>query len=91
MADLEKNTRESLNEQHQEILKWMDYMVEQLETLKSNTEFIDEEMENPDFVVPEDRTIIGTMKYQIAIKVIDKAKDWLELAVQEVEDAFGDQ
>ena len=91
MADLEENTRESLNEQHQEILKWMDYVVEQLETLKGNVEFIDEEIYNPELDNPEDKTILGQMKYEMAIKVIDKAKEWLEIAVQEAEDSFGDQ
>lgn len=91
MADLEENTRESLNEQHQEILKWMDYVVEQLETLKGNMEFIDEEIYNPELDNPEDKTILGQMKYEMATKVIDKAKEWLEIAVQETEDSFGDQ
>ena len=50
----------------------------------------DEEIENPEFVAKEDRTILGTMKYEMACKVIDKAVEWLQIEAADVQIALAE-
>lgn len=82
--------RQDLNEENQKIMNWLDHLIEQLDNLKNNVEFIDEEIENPEFVAKEDRTILGTMKYEMACKVIDKAVEWLQIEAADVQIALAE-
>lgn len=70
--------REDLNQENQTALYWMDCLIEDLDNLKNNLGFIDEEMEFPE-------TIIAKIKNEIAVGVIDKAVEWCKIQEAEIQ------
>lgn len=70
--------REDLSKEHQAELDAQDFIIDELDNLKNNLEFIDEEMCRKDFETRKE-TILEKMKSEIAEKVIDKAIEWLRI------------
>ncbi len=69
--------REDLSKEHQAELNAQDFIIEELDNLKNNLEFIDEEMCSEGLETGEE-TIIEQIKTEIARKVIDKAVEWVK-------------
>lgn len=70
--------REDLSKEHQAELNAQDYIIEELDNLKNNLEFVDEEMCSEGLETGEE-TIMGQIKTEIARKVINKAVEWVKV------------
>lgn len=73
--------REDLTKENQEILSWCDSVVEELDNLKNNLEFL----EDSDLDSSDDLSVISQMKKEIVVKTIDKAVEWLQAHVDEIQ------
>ena len=76
--------REDLTKENQEILSWCDSLIEELDNLKNNLEFL-EDSDLPLSADDEDVSVIGKMKLEIVINTIDKAVEWLQAHVDEIQ------
>lgn len=77
ITEKEGYRREDLTNEQQEIMKWIDYIIEDFETIKDNLFGIDDEI--------DDETIIGKLKKEYALKVLDFAFEWLDQARDEIQ------
>lgn len=73
--------RDDLTKENQEILSWCDSLIEELDNLKNNLEFL----EDSDVDSSDDLSVIGKMKKEIIINTIDKAVEWLQSHVDEIQ------
>ena len=69
--------REDLSEQNQEILSFCDMLIESLENLKDNLDYIDEEC--------TEESTIGKIKKEYANKVINGVVEWLEMELADMQ------
>ena len=80
--------REDLKKYQQEELKAQDFLIEQLDNLKGNLDFIGE---GYDVEFCEKPTIIDKIKNEIATEVIDKAIQWLRMNQAEYQIALAEE
>ena len=73
---------EDLKPEDQRIIKACDLLVERLDNLKNNLEFIDEDI--------DEETIIGKIKVELYTKVINKAVEWAEAHEAELQIALAE-
>lgn len=79
--------REDLSKTDQKVMEWLDHLTDELDNLKNNLDFVDEEM---GVCGEEPEELVGKLKREIAIKTIDKAVYWLELQKAEYQIAFAE-
>jgi hypothetical protein len=70
--------RENLSKENQAQLDAQDYIINELDNLKNNLEFIDSDMCS-EGLETENEFVVGKIKTEIAINVIDKAVEWLKV------------
>ena len=78
--------REDLTKENQEILSWCDSLIEELDNLTNNLEFL----EDSDLDSGDGLSVIGQMKKEIVINTIDKAVEWLRQHVDEIQVALAE-
>lgn len=69
--------REDLSEHNQEILSFCDMLIESLENLKDNLDYIDEEC--------IEESTIAKIKKEYANKVINGVVEWLEMELADMQ------
>lgn len=70
--------KENLSKENQAQLDAQDYIINELDNLKNNLEFIDSDMCSEGLETGNE-SVVGKIKTEIAINVINKAVEWLKL------------
>ena len=81
ICEKEGYRREDLSKEANTELEAQDYIIEQLENLKNNLDFIDEDLALDEESEPD--TIIGKIKQEYALKVLNSAIEWVKMEQKE--------